>query len=150
MNEVYGNNLNLMKMKTKVFEPTIKGIDANVFPSNKKDGIRISLHNEEWNLFEKFFTAQCHGVIRNFPVTFDISLAYYEGCTSVFILSIDWAAETARISRMLPLEGFGQHLYYDFALAGHHTATQFCELNGMKVCTEMSHWPILQYVLEKR
>lgn len=139
-----------MTTNVKVFEPIIEGINANIFPSNKNDGIRIALHSEQWNAFEKFFTAPCPGVIRNFPVTLDISLAYYEGCTSVFILSIDSSAETERISHKLPLHGWGQSIYQDFALAGHHVATQFCELNGMRVCAEMSHWPILQYVLEKR
>jgi hypothetical protein len=135
--------------RRKVFEPSVEGINANIFPSEKNDGIKIALHNEKWNAIEKFFTATCPGVIRDFSVDFDLSLVYYEECQTMFILSIDLARETERISRKLPLQGLGQCLYRDFALAGHHIATQFCQLNGITIIVEMSHWPILQYVLEK-
>ena len=139
-----------MITEVKVFEPTIEGINANNYPSTKEGNMRIALHSEKWNNFEKFFTATCPGIIRNFPVTFNISLAYFEGCKNVFILSIDYSEETSRISNKLPLAGFGQQVYYDFGLAGHHIATQFCRLNKITINYEMSHWPILQYVLERK
>jgi hypothetical protein len=139
-----------MTTKVEVFKPITEGINANFFLSEKKDGIRIALHSEKWNKIEKFFSETCPGVIKNFPATFNISLAYYEGCANIFILSINTMAETERISYKLPLQGLGRHTYRDFALASHHIATQFCQLNGMTIYTEMSHWPILQYVLEKK
>ena len=135
-------------MKTKVFEPTAEGINANNYPQKKEGPIRISLHNREWNDLEKFFTATCLGQIKGFSASFDVSLAYIEGFKNTFILSIDNTDEGCRVSKKLPLEGFGAHLYYDLTFASHHIATEFCKINKLKICAEVGHWPILQYVVE--
>ncbi len=131
------------------FIPIVEGINAYNFPNKKEGVIRISLHSEKWDEFEKHFNHDFETVIRGHEATFTLSLAHYEDYNSVFILTVNGHESGKAITPKLRAGGFGQHLYADLALAADYIAQQFCEINKMRICTEMSHWPFLQYVIEK-
>jgi hypothetical protein len=135
-------------MEKLEFNPALEEITVDNFPP-KKDTIRIALHSEKWESLEKNFKATYSGRVRNFTANFNLSLSLYPGCDKVFILHIEASESGSKHSKELPLNGFGSHLFNDYALASHSIATQFCAINKLRISAENSHWPILQYVVEK-
>lgn len=136
-------------MEILEFNPALKEITADNFPSKKEGEIRIALYSKEWESLEKNFKARYSGRVRNFTANFNLSLSLYPGCKKTFILHIESKESESAHSKSLPLKGFGSCLFHDYALASHFIATQFCTINKLRIVTENSHWPLLQYVVEK-
>ena len=134
-------------MKNFKFIPALNEIEANSYPDLKTGHVKIALDIEKFNELERIFSADYPGFIRKFGVAFKLSVAFYPQCSQTFILFIDTKESFDAHTKKLGVYSFGANLHYDYALASHYIAQQFCEKNHLIINQEVSHWPIFQYII---
>ena len=135
------------------FNPALDQIQTNNYLDNKPNSITIGCNNESLASPDKILSTTYSGKIKNHDTKFNLSISAFNLCGRVFketfMLEIEARESEEKHKSSLPLGGFGQHLHEDYAIAFDHIAKQFCDINGLIVNKEMSHWPILQYVVSK-
>ena len=120
-------------------------------PRKPFETTKIGLYNEKFKMSEAEFsetkTAEVRGREASFEITAGPLVWEDEPLKETYVLEIHYSAEGHR--KDLPLEGFGQHLYADYAEKAHDLATEFCSQNGFQINTHINSWPEFQAVISK-
>ncbi len=91
-----------------------------------------------------------HVVIRGQEATFHLLAGKMsfngEQYRSTYVIEIEGMQSWINHEKSLPLGGFGQQLYYDYGLKAAEIAREFCTKQGLRISTEITHWPTLQLI----
>jgi hypothetical protein len=64
-----------------------------------------------------------------------------------YLAEIDTRTPALHHAYNLPLSGFGSYIFQDYAEAGRELVRRFSEALGLRIYTELNHWPNLKIVV---
>lgn len=65
---------------------------------------------------------------------------------TTFVLKTDYREVVDAHAALLPLHGFGSHIYRDYAVPLRDAVRKICETRGWTINNELGHFPVLHFV----
>ncbi len=138
-------------MNTIKFNAFMESISIENYPETKLSwGFKNEdIASKELNLFAIY-----RGKILNEDVGIKLQISPYvmdgEPYEKVFILEVTGNDEAMYYQRKTASEKVESGILREYGLAYKHVADQFCKLNNLLVSAELTHSPVLQYIVSTK
>lgn len=116
-------------------------------------GLKIGLHNPHFaiNGEAEEIDAEITVRTRKAGLTIRFGNMLWDGkvFNETFVLEIDLYPASNGHADYLGAFSFGAHLFEDYAEAARQVAKNFCMERRLQISEELSHWPLLQFIVSK-
>jgi hypothetical protein len=116
--------------------------------------IKIEKYNENFKMASKKMLENKVANIRNSNANFIITagplIFLHHKYSDTYVLEIDYKKSEETYLRTLPMRGFGQNIFMDYAEKAHELAQQFCDEHNFLINDTINSWPKYQAIVSKK